>query len=236
MQPIMEVLQQVVHNLGRLHPLLPELNLQDRCGTGAQARAAAPAGSQAQCRAPGAARAAAGIAPAWGAAAVAGVLAHEAGLHPRRAAETSEKCVRHHIAVCVLALRDHLWATITSVPRLFLPTLTMMTLLLGVVQFRAKSRGRLPHALDLQRVTGLGPRCRLCGAGTAGFVAAAHGGSTPGRHARPAARPAAVWQQSFRRRDLEGSLHGSAPGWGAVLLWHIGTSDSQSSHVCELQQ
>ncbi len=142
MQQIMEVLQQVVHNLGRLHPLLPELNLQDRCVTWAQARAAAPTGAQAQCRAPGAVWTAAGIASAWGAAAVAGEVAYEALLLLCRAAETSEKCVRHHIVVCVLALRDHLWATITSVPRLSLPTSETMALLLGVAKSSEKSWGR----------------------------------------------------------------------------------------------
>mmetsp|Transcript_7242 Transcript_7242/g.21340 ORF Transcript_7242/g.21340 Transcript_7242/m.21340 type:complete len:777 (-) Transcript_7242:454-2784(-) len=59
-EPIMEALQQVVLHLGQLHPLLPELSLQDR------------------------------------------------------AAETSEKCVRHHIHACVLALRDEIWSIITG--------------------------------------------------------------------------------------------------------------------------
>lgn len=31
-----------------------------------------------------------------------------------RAAETSEKCVRHHIHACVLALRDEIWSIITG--------------------------------------------------------------------------------------------------------------------------
>lgn len=76
-----------------------------------------------------------------------GELAHEAVLHHRRAAETSEKCVRHHIVVCVLALRDHLWATITSVPCLSFPPSETITLLIGVAQSNAKSWVVLPHAL-----------------------------------------------------------------------------------------